>query len=59
MFLSDIVAPDSIIARSVNIERDLGDRATLKQYILSVDELLIFSKCFRHVARKAKREERS
>ena len=35
MFLSDIVAPDSIIARSVNIERDLGDRATLTQYILT------------------------
>lgn len=35
MFLSDIVAPDSIIARSVNIERDLGDHATLTQYILT------------------------
>lgn len=30
---------------------------TLKQYILSVDELLIFSRCFRIVSKKANREK--
>lgn len=44
MFLSDIVAPDSIIARSVNIERDLGDHATLRQYILTEKGLEIIGR---------------
>lgn len=44
MFLSDIVTPDSIIARSVNIERDLGDITTLKQYILTEKGLEIIGR---------------
>ncbi len=35
MLLSDIVQPGSNVARSVNIERDLGNEATLKQYIMT------------------------
>lgn len=35
MLLSDIVQPGSNVARSVNIERDLENEATLKQYILT------------------------
>ena len=35
MLLSDIVKPGSNVARSVNIERDLEDEATLKQYIMT------------------------
>ena len=35
MRLSDLVRPDARIARSVNLERDLGDPSTLDRYILT------------------------
>lgn len=35
MRLSDLVRPDARIARSVNLERDLGDSSTLGRYILT------------------------
>ncbi len=35
MRLSDLIRPDSRIARSVNLERDLGDPSTLDRYILT------------------------
>ncbi len=35
MILSDFVSPDSAVARSVNLERDMGDEAALRQYLLT------------------------
>jgi hypothetical protein len=33
--LSDFIIPDGAVARSINLERDLSDNATLKRYILT------------------------
>ncbi len=41
MRLSDIITPDTQVARSVNIERDFGHTATLKQYILTANGLAL------------------
>jgi len=35
MILSDFVSPDSAVARSVNLERDMGNEAALSQYLLT------------------------
>lgn len=44
MYLSDIVTPENIIARSVNIERDFGNKDTLSQYILTQKGLEIINR---------------
>ena len=44
MYLSDIVAPEKIIARSVNIERDFGSKDALSQYILTQKGLEIIDR---------------
>jgi len=44
MNLSEIVAPNMAVARSINIERDLGDVDTLEQYILTEKGLEIISR---------------
>ena len=35
MILSEVVSPNSVVARSVNLERDMGDERILGQYILT------------------------
>jgi len=42
--LSEIVSPESYVARSVNLERDLGDKTTLGQYFLTKKGLEIISR---------------
>ena len=44
MILSEIVSPNAVVARSVNIERDMGDESTLNQYILTGKGLEIISR---------------
>ena len=44
MNLTEIITPNQTIARSVNIERDLGDVNTLEQYILTEKGLEILSR---------------
>lgn len=44
MILADIVTPQSHVARSVNLERDMGDETTLSQYILTGKGLEIISR---------------
>ena len=43
MILSKIVSPDAVVARSVNIERDMRNANTLCQYILTAKGLEIIS----------------
>lgn len=44
MILSDFICPDTAIARSVNLERDLGDETTLRQYRLTDKGLEIINR---------------
>ncbi len=44
MILSKIVSPDAVVARSVNIERDMSNANTLCQYILTAKGLEIISR---------------
>ena len=44
MLLSDVVSPDSIVARSVNIERDMEDETTLQQYIITEKGIAIIGR---------------
>jgi len=44
MMLSEIVSPESYVARSVNLERDMGDEGTLSQYFLTGKGLEIINR---------------
>jgi hypothetical protein len=44
MILSDFIWPDTAVARSVNLERDMGDGGTLRQYHLTDKGLEIISR---------------
>lgn len=44
MILSEIVSPNALVARSVNIERDMSKENTLSQYILTAKGLEIISR---------------
>lgn len=44
MILSDIICPDTAFSRSVNLERDMGDETTLRQYRLTDKGLEIISR---------------
>jgi hypothetical protein len=44
MILSDFIWPDTAVARSVNVERDMGDGGTLRQYHLTDKGLEIISR---------------
>ncbi len=44
MLLSEIITPNTAVARSVNLERDMGDENTLRQYLLTGKGLEIISR---------------
>ncbi len=44
MLLSDVVSSNSLVARSINIERDMGNETTIKQYIVTDKGLEIITR---------------
>lgn len=44
MILSEFIAPDVMVARSVNLERDMGDEVPLRHYYLTGKGLQILSR---------------
>lgn len=44
MMLAQIISPNRAVARSVNLERDMGDSGTLGQYILTTKGLAIIDR---------------